>query len=371
VAYTATGKTFPHKETLKALGGKWNPEKSAWTFGHLNVYDRDKISKLVGVQLVDDYAKPQPIVADEPEPVAETIPNDHFFGDDRQWCNYFAPKNPLATFGFSTFSQLVKYVENIDMRGYDYNRKIPWNNESDFHGTDTMREALSIAKDGWDEGVNKAIECSEYLSAEHAQQKKFIHSVAGARVNVGRLLANNPVHMKRRTKRDGKRIVTLFVETFQTWQITVETSILRASIVAAMVDLMECAGYQCEIIAVATADDNRTERPGYQITTCVKTAGEKLNLNDVIFALGHPSMLRRLYFGCVASTTLLRNCHRGYGLRSRSFNYVTKPAKNEIYIPQFKYEHQRKLAKLSEREKALFVFEHIGAETPINIEGDD
>lgn len=349
---TATGQTFQHRETLKGLRGKWNPDGNCWQFEYLTASQIATLRGLVGVMVAEDRPASEPPPAPRParrrpfdalgnalsELFAAIRKSDEtgetdagyktaIYGDNQQYLNHFKDKNPAAFFGFSSLAAHANYIDRLP----DHMRRgAGWDHMGDWSGSKSMEDALRIARDGWAEGIEQAAEILQILNVEHASQRKRAYSVAGGQVNVGKMLSGNPMHMIKRPKQPGRKIVTLFVETSMSAGIRPDTIKTRAVIIAALAEILEREGYSCEIVAT---DISISDRAFYQLATTLKAAGERLNLFDTIFGLGHPSFLRRFSFATLSSSA---ECWAisgdGQGSPSVMFNEEYPTGRNEFYI---------------------------------------
>lgn len=254
-----------------------------------------------------------------------------FYGDDRTYFNAFKDENPTSFFGFSSLMKLVKFVENIPEEKTIGERDAGYETDDPaWHGSRNMNEALFLARNGWKYGAKKAIALSEKLTIAHAENKKRLYSVAGGRVSVGRMLSGNPVHMLKPKKIEGKRQVTLFVNVCCNMSIEPYSMIVRASAVAAICNILEMNGYSTEIVSIYGA--TRFGLVDVQASIVLKKAGNKLNINDIVFGLGHPSFQRRFLFACVCQTDELRTIWKNQGQTVDMFDYSHRPKKNEFDI---------------------------------------
>jgi len=373
VTITVSGQTYNYREALKGMGGKFDGSTKTWSFpDSLSPRDINYIKQMVGVY-VSKSTQPE-----TPEQTFDRI-NERlggaaivrrenftdFFGDDDEYFNYFAQSDPAAFFGFSNLEQCIKYIEQIpsevhrDRRRYD-----GWKTDAkhiEFSKTRDMNHAIDLARNGWQDGNNKAAEVMEIIGGSNALQRKREYDVVGGRVNVGRLLTGNPLNMQRRTKQPGKKAITLFVETGMQAMISAETAILRAACIAAIVDLLDTLGYSASIVAIGyTQKLDNDNRSLYQTTIKIKNAGEPLNMNDTIFALGHPSMNRRFRFALCASSERCKDNWYSMGASVKpafTEDHPTRPG--EFYIPRVSTAIQSQIHGETLRERALSLLPHI------------
>lgn len=348
MSVVVTGKTWELRDRLKSLGGRWNDDAKHWEFYTLSPEHRRDFNAHVGVMISDTLPprRATPIAVDDWDAIEARAPGKtNMFGDDQTWFNYFADQNPVAYFGFTSLSALAHCVESIPqsiVRDETNDRNGAWERgRFEWYASECMPDAIGIARDGWSEGVELAQEVHEKLIGRHAVQRRRKHSVSGGSVNIGRLLAGNPDHMISRPKQPGKKIVTFFTESSFANSIKSEHIIIRAALIAAIVDILEANGFSCEI--VATANTVHRRKPSWQIVTVLKAAGETLALNDIVFALGHTSYFRRLNLGLMALDPDLIDVWESGGMPSDAFTkkHPTKP--NEIYIGRIEHSDRFKI----------------------------
>lgn len=330
-AITVTGKTFEHRDRLKELGGRWDATTKNWRFDYAKPDTIAQIKQLVGCMIVTQ-PETKPFDIEKFLDRYQDTPKDGknktiVYGDDARYLNAFKDRNPIAFFGFSNLSAITKFVDAIPHEKRMGSRDAGWSrDQATWYGSRDMAEALDLARNGWRKGVENAARVVDMINVDHALQKRRKHAIAGGSVNVGRLLTGNPAHMRKRPKLPGKRVITLFVENTASSSINVECLIIRAAICAAIADVLEQQGYSCEIVACTMQFWSTS--PYAQTAVTVKQSGEKLNLEDVTFALGHPSFLRRFNFACVSQCDELQSIWRTQGQPKPAFASDAK----EIYI---------------------------------------
>ena len=373
------GQTFQHRDTLRNLGGHWSPSTRSWFFDYATTSTIEKLSKMVGCQLFNNTETDDVVKHDVNADIKRSTNTNEtaVYGDDETYLNYFKDENPLAFFGFSNLSEFVKYIENVPTsvsQQTRHERNTGWETHMPkWFGTKNMKEALSLAKNGWSDGIELYENVLEELTVEHALNKKRSHSLTGGQVSVGRMLSGNPKHMNKRTKQPSKKTVTLFVETYMTSGVTALNAAIRAATIAAIADLTEANGYSCELVAVLTTSVTGGQtKPGAQAAVTLKSAGERLNISDVIFALGHPSFFRRMLFGAVGSSEECRPLWWSQGSPSAAFNSHHPTGKNEFYIRQLNSDNQERIDHGETlKEKALTMLPMIEpVNLPIKIRND-
>lgn len=377
IKITGSG-TFSAREKIKDFGGKWDGVNRIWTLPDYTSEKRlAELRALPGVIItmpdgqlsMGATPKPRPVISwdvgsDDTSGVVAAILRSYdakkpkrdyshqhtrFVGSDQQWFGAFRVQHPMLFAGFSSMNEMLDYIDAAPHRGPGWTR-----GDESWVGTESMDEALWLAREGWREGAEKAKEAAEVLEADHAQQRRRKHSVAGGRVNVGRMLAGSPDHMTSRPRQDATKVITLFVAVGMLAVVRADDAILRAACVAAISDLLESHGYSCEIFAVH--DSYMTgygERPGVQISFPIKNAGEALNIEDVVFSLGHPSVMRRFFFAIFSSQDHLSEMWAGMGSTTSCFDADHQPPPGAYYISELR--GQRITGDtIAERVRSLF-----------------
>lgn len=350
-AITITGKTFNHRETLKSYGAKYNGISREWTLRRANEGTIAAIKALPGVIVREHGAPTAPPMPNtvtslnpasgvyettviEPSAPVVKVGQTVMIGNCSRWLNHFKNRDPIVHFGFDSLGDLVEYVKATEA----HNRSMDaWSTSGDaryFTGTKSMPEAMELATNGWTEGADEITKIIEQINIDRPKARKRTHGVTGGHVNVGRLLTGHPLHMVRRPKQPHNKVVTLFLESGARADIEAQSMLLRAACAGAIVDRMEANGYSCEIVVCSNTEQEYNKTP-WTFTCTVKRASERLNINALAFALGHPSFHRRFRFACVESRSELRAWHNSQGRSTEAFDrsHPTRP-NAEFYIPR-------------------------------------
>lgn len=241
---------------------------------------------------------------------------------------------------FNSFDDILTYAEGPSAMP-DTSRASRRQGEVSFFGTKDFASAIHQAKYGWPEGlrqIQKLADSIKTLVAAKATLKSdTFYSTSGACVDVGRYLSGEPEDMLEfeMTESAGKKIFTVTLNVAASACVHADTLYNRGAAVIALVDLLEKAGYSCEIMAV----DPR-ERNGKLcvVRVPVKVAGQHLDQDRLAFAVASPSFLRRLLFSCNEREDMAVinefGFHNGggYGMPSNLPNSVTE-AERGVYLP--------------------------------------
>lgn len=199
----------------------------------------------------------------------------------------------------------------------------------------SVAKAFEYAADGWQEGAERVARLRDRILA-HAPKKLRITAYhhAGGIVDVPRFLAGEIKCMKRHhmvTNRS-RPIITLINSGSGSAFIEANVFVNRAAVVAAIVDVVEAAGYSVHVIDLDVSA-NRRYLFGKAVT--VKEPGAVPDIARMAFALGHPGMFRRFGFMCRGYNAQHEPIGRGFGYPvsvptgTEAFTYIL-PNSNEV-----------------------------------------
>jgi hypothetical protein len=339
--YVVSGQTFPYRNLFKRLDGMFDGTTKTWMFDYLSPQIVAELRMCIGIVVTSTKPeRPRIYSMREPEPTWERPTETVVVGDDQTYKDVFADANPILFVGFSSLAEFCDYVENLqrpDNTGGTCD--IGWcTSPKRQKVTDTvnMAEALYLARSGWTDGLGLA----EKFDIPFAERKRRMRSVAGGSVSVGRMLSGDPKHMNRRVHQPKHKRVTLMVETVMWEGILAENAMLRALLIASVIDLLEQQGYMCEIYAVSASKSIYDRQAQTHLCVQLKQAGERLNILDIAFALGHPAFLRRMKFACEGVVPAINMLHEHRGLISEAFNQHHRPPKDCYYFRQLAGDRQ-------------------------------
>ena len=185
--------------------------------------------------------------------------------------------------------------------------------DKSFHGdAKTMGDALKLAREGWRDGAERARPLLERVKVARPTRKALTrYGIAGATPNVPRYLAGNPLNMRtiQRSETSQRPVITLIASTAAPWFVDAETFEGLAVAAMAIVDRLEDAGFRVEVIAGRRESStpgngdtskgtgkNNTMGHRSEIMFRLKSADDHLDIDRMVFGMGHPSVHRRLLF---------------------------------------------------------------------------
>lgn len=170
-------------------------------------------------------------------------------------------------------------------------------------GSRTMSDALDMLRNGWGdhradvERVLATLQADPEIQMTRKSMTARRYDVAGASVNVGRYLAGDPRCMARRTRVTRTApapVVRIVIDGTASASVDPDKIVARGIAVVALVAAVELLGKSCELWwAESTSSYNYVASAN---AVRIKAADEPIDVDDLLFATAHPSMLRRFGF---------------------------------------------------------------------------
>ncbi|MCM1294499.1 MAG: hypothetical protein NC311_02985 [Muribaculaceae bacterium] len=216
-------------------------------------------------------------------------------------------KNPRMICHQYDWGQFLEYVNwhgNEDKRASQRNYLF-----NDWCGTKTFQEAMDLARNGWND-LDKIIPNVQRFPLPKIKSVSDMvcrYNVAGGAVDIGRYLAGMPDCMRHMAVNDEFMRPAKCMKLLFTFDIHCGYSAMQLASAGyrayEMVDMMESANIHTEVVfhvrdqAMALGVERKPCCTGiYDVYVTVKKPDEVLNLSRIMFAMAHPSMLRRLVF---------------------------------------------------------------------------
>lgn len=185
----------------------------------------------------------------------------------------------------------------------------------DFNLTEDYAEAYALATEGWHEiraKVDGHMEpLRERLGDILGVTTERVHDMIGFEPDIDRYLANEMDCMwddvMLEAPRSGK-VFTLLVDASMTWNNKADDIAKRGAVLCALVESYIMLGYQLEIWIEQSwrGSGPKVKKEMATILTRVNKAGDLLDIDSMMFALGHPDWNRRITWAFVESIPHLR-----------------------------------------------------------------
>ena len=198
---------------------------------------------------------------------------------------------------FGSLGELVKYAESNVTFGQSDTREA-WFRDKCM--TDSFASGAELARHGWHAvrpDVDKLMSSLTERIGERIDYAQVTnYGVTGSIVDMGRFMQGEPECMMEfvpePTERMG-RVVRIFVDYGASSQYDAQHFVRRGTAILALIDTLTKLGVGCEVWG-ETAVDGRDSTH----TTVVKLhdARDQMDIDGLMFAIAHPSMLRRMTF---------------------------------------------------------------------------
>jgi len=231
---------------------------------------------------------------------------------------------------FTSPESLCQHVEAI--KESDCWTRDAWDKDFKFNGTYDMEHAIRLCRTGWPEGADKASKLRDKINAANPTGPRLARwDVAGAYPSVARALSGNPMNMRRIDTAALRRkpVLTIVHHMGGNTSILAATFQHKAAVVAAIIDAIESANFQVELIA--TSLSNQADAHFFHETSfTVKQAGQSADIGKIAFSIGHTSAFRRLVFACRSGDAFNRPLQVTLGATT---DYANKPDAGVYVLP--------------------------------------
>lgn len=209
---------------------------------------------------------------------------EHF--PSQVWSSWSAPERAAEFLATATY--------HLSTGGQD-------NERDSFYGNLTKADALDMVRTGWQEGASRVARLRDRINAKAPHGPRLTKwDVAGVLPSVPRALAGNPMNMKRFDSARLRRrpVITLVNHMGGLAEVGADCFVNKCAVVAAIVDVVENAGYSVHLIGMAMSQsDKHLAGTVFEL----KAPGQHVDVARMAFALGHVAMFRRIVFGLRAS----------------------------------------------------------------------
>ena len=176
-----------------------------------------------------------------------------------------------------------------------------------FTGTKDLGEACDLALNGWSEvrpQVNKLFgELESSISLTLDEQFGIRFDYSGDSVDMGRYMSGDPEcmidYVTEPQARMG-RVIKVMVNVANSAMIDADQIVQRGVVIVALLDVLKKLGLGVELWTEMAISDKGVDK-GNRFSQLVKIhdSAEMLDVDSTMFAIAHPSMLRRIGFGSI------------------------------------------------------------------------
>jgi hypothetical protein len=250
-------------------------------------------------------------------------------------------------FDFPDWGSFLDHAEKAPCTSQTFDRA-SYTGSKSFTNTDSFAEAVGLARNGWKDGIKKALAVALPIQRKLyslVETHRIQYDVIGEILDVGRYCSGEPEHWgywEQHGTRQGKGMQFVHVVMNGTASCGIDANVLmtRGAVVAALCNLLELSGCRAKITFCYKAvrgDHSST------ILVTLKDYGDPIDLDQITMALAHPSTFRRLGFAVweTCSETMRDKCgfreHEGYGQQGD----LPKEQQGDIYLEKMTYGDER------------------------------
>lgn len=204
-----------------------------------------------------------------------------------------------------TYQSMTEFVQAASERGLTTHASHHVSyHKTEWTGSESFEQACEYAIHGWTE-PRETVEAVLSEVRDHIAEvthETFVGSfdVAGGEVDIDRYLMREPecmVEYQLQPVATHGKVVRVLVSGGAGAHVAAETIVNRGAAVVALVEALKIAGHSVELWWEQTTA-NKSALPDHLVTVLVKIAGaeDRVDADGLMFALAHPSMLRRLSF---------------------------------------------------------------------------
>lgn len=239
------------------------------------------------------------------------------------------------------YNSLDSFIQACQDRRYR-NGASSETNRGGWHGSNSFEHATQLAMEGWTEKRGLVDDLSAGLIHAIRENMKpaveYIDGFSGSSVMMGRYMQGNPRCVMRPiiTEEVGtQRTTRILINAIASASVDPDVIMRRGIAVVALVELLAAANRSSEIfmespISGRSLHGNSKKRK-YTILVQIKHSSDVLDINKLMFAMAHPSFLRRFIFAYEEGEE--SKIRRGFGIQPEGYGYgmpIPSVMKNEV-----------------------------------------
>lgn len=165
---------------------------------------------------------------------------------------------------------------------------------SNFHGVDSFEEALRLFQNGDLNLAKKVRDVKLRDVSTNAPKRARVYSPVGGTVCVPRLLSGSPYCMRRTKKTHGSsKVISIYYNASVSCRYSAEEVLEVNKKLVNMVNALTLDGYSIQVYYLNICESRKNV---YTFVYKFKSFQESFNLARTAFVLGHPAMLRGIWF---------------------------------------------------------------------------
>jgi hypothetical protein len=208
-------------------------------------------------------------------------------------------KNIKIVHEFGSLTEFAEYAEKAANESGSSHDAYDWK----WSGARSFQEAVNWAKRGWSEERPSVLAVLDPVREQLMQimdlHPELVYDMVGIEPDIDRFVSGELDCMLDEmyvpSPKAGK-VLTVLVDGCVNSNVEADEILRRGCAIVALVEVLQTCGFELEIwseISVGNWEKSGT----VSMLTKLHRAGENIDLDQIMFGLAHPSMLRRLGFG--------------------------------------------------------------------------
>lgn len=229
---------------------------------------------------------------------------------------------------FNSLDELFTYVSAPSV--LDVQLSSRKNDSKNWSGTPTYESALALARSGW---TDMRPQVDSIMAEIDGKVRRIVldrpairFDVSGTYVDIAKFLTGDPecmVEIINEPVSEHGRIARILIQGCASWRVNIDMIQARGAAVCALADALGRSGIYLEIWQEFTISHKlrgKAKRTTDATAVCLKKASDPLDIDLLMFPLGHPAMLRRLIFDVWERSMTLPQRTK-YGIGGDTDNY--------------------------------------------------
>jgi hypothetical protein len=190
-------------------------------------------------------------------------------------------------------------IEKASLRTDKHAKAESWCMGVDFDG------AIKLAKLGWTEHLKEVRMKKQLLVnrvGKRVKKQELVYAPTGTEFDVVKVMQGIPdpwastAESEKIVKGTGNKLRKLVVNVSMSCATSSKTIMTKGILITSLIDLLESNGYSVALDLASACGGVKNKK--HQLICPIKSFNQATNLPLILYCLGHPTVLRRLIFGC-------------------------------------------------------------------------
>lgn len=248
---------------------------------------------------------------------------------------YWKGENLVRRFTFDSLEDYLAYLEDAQVQDAFAGGAASELGSAEFTGTDSLQQAIELARYGWHEGFGKLVHLTETVKRAmdySPQVHSTFHDYVGFAPDVKAYMEGSPLSMINAPVVQ-KPHISVYMNTSIDGFVDEADVYRRGAAVLAIAEVVEACGIMVDLHLF---EMSFIDKDVMLAEFAVKARDERVNLAKLHFPLCHPSWIRRLNFRLIETMPNVTQAWAGsYGIPAerRMMESVLELAEGDVLVP--------------------------------------